>query len=500
MAYFEDMPNLPQRSIFTPSVSTTYFDKVSRKRTEIRQENIPPRLKSMEQLWWWNKGGETRPFFHYPYFMYSAGHAELDLTKAATKEAALFKRDRSSSVLITDSGGYQVAKIPDFFDWDSPEKIDKKRERLFTWIDAVADYSLSLDAPTFGASADHKALKTPADCLAFTLENLAFYESRPNKNENVRFLHAIHGSTIDDQTKWYEAVKRYRHYGWAFGASTEETPFRNLKNLLRMLMFLKQEGALEHSPHVHVLGIGVSAAAVMYSYIQIMIRRSGIPKFQITFDVSTAFRKAGESGLLFTDFERSILGPNLETTRKAVVPKTGWEDWDLPMGHDDLPKQLDFESPVFGYAEDKDRIMPKHLQPWSDGISLSLMMAQNLWLQTEMYKDAHDRFFVALERLPVERSLSDQMLNRLLMRVANHFDQHKELQSIQEDVWTMMYLIHAEGIMPPGWRRGDRGMSLEYFMAIKSMIDEVFDAKNPFAVLDKYEAELSSYLGGMLVS
>lgn len=454
----------------------------------------------MEQLWWWNKGSGTRPFFHYPYFMYSAGHAELDLTKAATKESALFKRDRSKTVVITDSGGYQVGKDPNFFDWTSVEKLDAKREKIFTWIDHVADYSISLEAPGWGAFSEHKRLKTFDDCLNFTVENLEFYERRPHKNERVRFLHALHGATVDEQTRWYEAVKCHRHYGWALSAASMEAPFRNLKNLLRLLMFLKQEGALDKAPHVHVLGIGPSHAATIYSYIQMKMRLAGINLFRITFDVSTAFSKAGETGTLYTRFDRQILGGRLEALNSTNVPKTGWEDCDLPFGHENLPSLLDFESPVMGYDGDKDRIMPKHLQPWSDGISLALIMAHNLWLQTEMYKDAHDRFFVALERLPIEKKVADERLSRLLPKVTAHFLEKQELASIKEDVWMMMYLIHAEGIMPPGWRRGERGMSLEYFMAIKSMIDEVFAAKNPYAVLDKYEAELSSYLGGMAVS
>ena len=498
MAYFEDKKFNPHEATFTPSVSTTYFQKVSKRRGDFR-EDIPPRLKSMTQFWWWQHMKGIKPFFYYPYFMYSAGHAELDLEKAQEVEGALFKRDRSQNVVITDSGGFQIGTNPDFFDWNSATKIDEKREKIYRWIDAVADYSITLEAPGWGASPEHKRLKTFDDCLAFTLENLEHYESRKNKNENVRFLHALHGSTIEEQTKWFDAVKGFRHYGWALSAASHHAPFRNLKNLLRMLMFLKQEGALEKAPHVHVLGIGASHAAVVYSYIQYLFRKNGLDNFQITYDVSSACSQAGQQGALYTSFEPAILGGRLERVVEQVVPKTGWEAHGVPMGHETLPRTLDFESPVFGYAEDKDRMMPKHLQPWSDGISLSLMMAHNIWLQTEIYKGAHSRFRLARARARVEVAMEKKQLGKLLNQVAKHFNSHGEIESIAEDVNSLFYAIHREGIMPPGWRRGDRGMSLEYFMHLRSVIENVVSSKDPFSTLDKHEDVLSSHLGGRLV-
>ena len=48
--------------------------------------------------------------FQYKWCLYSAGHADLDLSKESPKEDMFRKRDRSTSWVLGDSGGFQIGK------------------------------------------------------------------------------------------------------------------------------------------------------------------------------------------------------------------------------------------------------------------------------------------------------------------------------------------------------------------------------------------------------
>ena len=91
--------------------------------------------------------------FQYKWCLYSAGHADLDLSKDSPKEDMFRKRDRSTSWVLGDSGGFQIGKGKWEGDWKDPAcpKAQKKRELVLNWMDEMMDYGMILDIPAWVA-------------------------------------------------------------------------------------------------------------------------------------------------------------------------------------------------------------------------------------------------------------------------------------------------------------------------------------------------------------
>ena len=50
-------------------------------------------------------------YFHYPWGLYSAGHAHLDTEKSDEREPMVQGRDRSKTMILGDSGGFQLLQV-----------------------------------------------------------------------------------------------------------------------------------------------------------------------------------------------------------------------------------------------------------------------------------------------------------------------------------------------------------------------------------------------------
>ena len=108
-------------AVFLPSISTFYSTIVSKEQNEpgksVPPERVPAGFESgIEGLNFLNK---KDAYFYYPYALYSAGHAQLDLSKTDTMESMIQKRDRKDTFILGDSGGFQIAKGVIKFDWEN---------------------------------------------------------------------------------------------------------------------------------------------------------------------------------------------------------------------------------------------------------------------------------------------------------------------------------------------------------------------------------------------
>ena len=96
-------------AVFLPAVSGFYATFVGKQRREEYVDNnrIPKNfVNGVESLNFLNPKAQ----FNYKWCLYSAGHAELDLTKDSPKEDMFRQRDKSTSWTLGDSGGFQIGK------------------------------------------------------------------------------------------------------------------------------------------------------------------------------------------------------------------------------------------------------------------------------------------------------------------------------------------------------------------------------------------------------
>ena len=138
-------------AVFLPAISFIYADLLSKNAEEKWGDRVPKGLPngldSLKYLY------DDKGMFNYKWSLYSAGHAKLDIEKSKVQEAFVQDRPRDKTIILGDSGGFQVAKGILKFDWDNfftpGHKNDDIRMQILRWLEHTADWSMCLDFPSF---------------------------------------------------------------------------------------------------------------------------------------------------------------------------------------------------------------------------------------------------------------------------------------------------------------------------------------------------------------
>ena len=143
---------------YLPAISSFYSTYVAKQRLEefVPKDRIPAGFdRGIEGMNFLNK---EQGYFTYKYALYSAGHAQLDLQKSLEQESMIQQRDRGATMILGDSGGYQIGKGVLKFDWLNFEgaEANKTRQKILEWLEVTADWSMMLDVPTWACDHNHK--------------------------------------------------------------------------------------------------------------------------------------------------------------------------------------------------------------------------------------------------------------------------------------------------------------------------------------------------------
>lgn len=268
---------------YLPAVSNSYVNNLNRPMVELRgaRGRSIPGYEITARLNFLNRHSGR---IHYPYALYSAGHAQLDLEKSAVQERVLYERDRSSTILLTDSGGFQLIKGVLKIDWDDEPAADAMRLKILRWIEAIADRSITLDVPL--AAIDRNPNFWNFDrCLSETVKSLRFFAD--HRQKEVPFLNALHGNDDEQGEAWFKAVKDFPFQGWAFAGRLKGSLERSLARLRRLL----DDGYLDGKERylLHFLGIEQPHMAVAYTAVKRTLRARLGNKIDVTFDASNPF-------------------------------------------------------------------------------------------------------------------------------------------------------------------------------------------------------------------
>lgn len=222
--------------------------------------------------------------FNYPYALYSAGHAELDMGKAVESEWAIHKRDRAKTFLLLDSGGYQIKT--GVWDVSTSAKAAKLRQQVLEWQEATGDCATILDMP-MGDDGDFDA------CLAFTKESLKFYEDKGSGK--IPFLNVIQGRTFEQARDWYEQTKSFEAGGLAFANYNAQ----NLYTAVKLLFHLIRTGEMSRYRYIHFLGNGTIYTAVLFYVLKRLIGRIVGHNVTFTQDAASESILAGKFNRIF---------------------------------------------------------------------------------------------------------------------------------------------------------------------------------------------------------
>ena len=124
-------------AVYLPAISSFYSTYVAKQRLSdfVPKDRIPKGFdRGIEGM---NFLNADQGYFTYKYALYSAGHAQLDLEKSMTQESMIQDRDRPNTMILGDSGGYQIGKGVLKFDWLNFEGVEatKTRQKLLEWLD-----------------------------------------------------------------------------------------------------------------------------------------------------------------------------------------------------------------------------------------------------------------------------------------------------------------------------------------------------------------------------
>jgi hypothetical protein len=296
-------------AVYLPAISSFYSTYVAKQRLEkfIPDDRIPTGFdRGIEGM---NFLNPEQGYFYYKYGLYSAGHAQLDLNKSLTQESMIQQRDRSKTMILGDSGGYQIGKGVLKFDWLDFEGVEatKTRQKILEWLELTADWSMMLDVPTWACDHIHSpktGLKTFDDCLDKTRYNNDYFLM--NRLGQTKWLNVLQGSDWDTAEKWYEGVKEFSDpkgkyagreaEGWAMGGAN----MCKMDITLKRLMTMREDGLLEGKNWMHFLGTAQLDWSCYLTLIQRQIRKHINPEITISFDCASPFI-ATAHGLVYTN-------------------------------------------------------------------------------------------------------------------------------------------------------------------------------------------------------
>jgi hypothetical protein len=300
-------------AVYLPAISSFYSTYIAKQRLEkfIADDRIPKGFdRGIEGM---NFLNEEEGYFTYKYGLYSAGHAQLDLQKSLVQESMIQQRDRGNTMILGDSGGYQIGKGVLKFDWLDFEgkSANETRQKILEWLELTADWSMMLDVPTWACDHIHSpktGLKTFEDCLDKTRFNNDYFLQ--NRLGQTKWLNVLQGGDWDTAEKWYRGVVEFSDpkgkyagkeaEGWAFGGAN----MCKMPITLKRLMTMREEGMLDGKDWIHFLGTAQLDWSCYLTLIQRQIREHINPNLTISFDCASPFI-ATAHGLVYTNAQHT---------------------------------------------------------------------------------------------------------------------------------------------------------------------------------------------------
>lgn len=445
-------------AIFLPALSGFYATYVGKQRHDsnfVPQSRIPADFENgIEGLNWLNP---DQAYFPYKWALYSAGHADLDINRDSPKEDMIRNRDRSTSFVVGDSGGFQIGKGVWEADWKDINcpRAQRKREQVLSWMDAYMDRGMVLDIPAwtcdYPPGRQASGVNSYADAVTSTYINNDYFMR--NRNGNCKFLNVLQGQTHAQSDDWYDRMKKYcdpRQYetpfeGWAMGGQNK----CDVHLTLRRLVALKFDGLLERGQHdwLHVLGTSKLEWACLMTDIQRAIRQHHNENFTISFDCASPFlatangqvymrtevedrrkwvyrmmasaddkkyavdqRRYGDAVVadgIFEDFTESPVSRRLKISDVCIY-KDGIRKTDQEL----QGEKFNFQNPDhYHVVPDLNKIGKIGRTSW-DSFSYALQMGHNVWSHINAVQEANRRYDSGI----VPRMLVREKFDRITFR------------------------------------------------------------------------------------
>jgi len=481
-------------AVFLPALSGFYATYIGKQQAGpfVDPSRLPKAFENgMEGLNYLNK---DQGYFHYKWSLYSAGHANLDLTKPDPKEDMIRHRDRENTILIGDSGGFQIAKGVWEGNWKDPNDIpsEKRRKAVLAWLDGISDYAMTLDIPTWvthdKVAGKKVGIDTYADCINTTAYNNEYFIR--NRNGGAKFLNVLQGSNHTEADHWYSQVKKYcdpkqypnEHFnGWGMGGNN----MSEIHLILRRLVELRYDGLLETGVHdwMHFLGVAKLEWGCIFTAIQRAIRKYHNPNFTVSFDAASAFL-ATANGMVYHETEFPSCGNWTYRMAPGADDKKYSQDtrlWGDAMVQDGIFKRFE-ESPVSLRCEMKDiciygpgdlnKIKKIGRTSW-DSFSYALQMGHNVWSHINAVQEANRQYDSGVNPKMLVQELSGKTTSDIIDAIFAANDKGRALAIIEENYKYWTQHVGTRGLT------GKKSISGRSMAQIHLHIEETINSDKP---------------------
>jgi len=420
-------------AVFLPAVSGFYATFIGKQRSTeyVETSRIPKNFThGVESLNFLNpKEGQ----FQYKWCLYSAGHADLDITRDSPKEDMFRQRDKTTSWALGDSGGFQIGKGVWEGDWKDPNcpKAQKKRESVLAWMDAYMDYGMILDIPAWVARSPKGQKATGITtyeeaCQATNINNEYFMKHRSGA---CKFLNVLQGENHTEADDWYERMKKFcdpkqypdTHFnGWSMGGQN----MCDIHLVLKRLVALRFDGLLEKGVHdfMHFLGTSKLEWATLLTDIQRAVRKHHNPNFTVTFDCASPFL-ATANGQVYCQVETEDrskwvyrMVPSIDDKKLATDTTAFAEAFVREGKHESF-----LDSPITNGLQAKDvciyapgdlnKIGKEGKTSW-DSFSYAILMGHNVWMHINAVQEANRQY----DSGKIPNMLINETFDRIMFR------------------------------------------------------------------------------------
>lgn len=411
----------PNYAIYLPAVNTGYVTTVASPLPQGRR--FPSGLTPKDLMFW-----ESNNLWHYPYMLHSIGQYAV----GKAPHGAMNKPNRTQSILVGDSGGYQIGKgtltglknvknkqmhaIDAVNAWRCESAA---RAWITNWLSSECDYAMTIDMPLWARA--NKGFSSPfhrctvQELIAMTVQNLRYIDAF--SPPHVKWLNVIQGGpTVVDAIAWWDQVKWFRKGGWAMAGSAGMAG--GLFNMLAVLLMMRDDNAFEKGQDwLHVLGVSTPFWAVALTAIQDGLRVIN-SDLKVSFDSSSPFQIGGryEDVVLTPVFDASASTWTMKTVDAPQHPLYANANCTLPFPHQQSPlgKVL-----MLNELNVQEGMWEKRQY---DSLSNALVINHNIWVYLDAFQQANN-------------IVSARDVNRIPSDYLQCFDLIKHLFSMTGD-WT----------------------------------------------------------------
>lgn len=481
-------------AIFLPAISSFYGSYIGRQRTEqyVEKNRMPKGLPDMEMLNWLNA---QKGLFPYKWSLYSAGHANLDLTKQDPKEDMIRNRD-PNTIMLMDSGGFQIAKGVWPGRWADPtdKAAEKKRRAVLEWQCGIATYGMTMDIPTWTfrdpVAAKACGIFSYDDAVNATKFNNEYWIN--NRHGQTKILNVLQGGNHAEADHWYDLMKDYcnpakydRPFdGWGMGGQN----MCDVHLVLKRLVHLIHDGLLQQGLHdwMHFLGTSKLEWAVLLTDIQRAIRKYHNANFTISFDCASPFL-ATANGQLYHNItieNRQKWSYNMSPTADNKKYATDSRLFGDAVRQDGIHPNFE-DSPISARLKisdicyykpgDLNKIGKEGRTSW-DSFSYALLMGHNVWTHIEAVQRANRQYDSGTAPdMMVHPTNSQFDVRTVIDRIFAAKDRQKSLTLIDD---------HAKV-----WERvvGTRGFTGKRAVNAHTMFNNLFTVDEPTDQLDEFD-------------